>query len=168
MIDKRRTRSYATSLERGEVPMNKSFFDAVKHYPDFKMVFKEFCDVASKRLNENASLPGVSFSAGRDGASAQLQVLDHTFEISLRFLIVENAPWGVLQASLPEANKEPVRLFHTFFDEQGKVWATPDAPPDLDLLYSVEFVKTFVNRVAHEYFSHLSAKLGSHNRPPIP
>ena len=140
--------------------MNKPFLDAARDYPHFKTLFKEFCDTATKWLNGNAYLPGVNFSTRGDGASAQLQAFDRTFEISLHFLIVENAPSGVLQISLPEASKEPVRLFHLFFDEHGKVKVAPDAPADLDFLDRIEFVKTFVNRVAHEYFSHLSAVLG--------
>lgn len=138
---------------------NQLFVDAVQAYPNFKGLFSDFCDRAAKRIDGNEYLPGVSFSAGSDGASAKLQALDRVFDISLHFLIVENACWGVLQVSLPEANKEPVRLFHLVFDEQGKVRDAPDAPPDIDLLYSIEFVKAFVNRVAHEYFSYLSAVL---------
>lgn len=138
---------------------NQPFFDAVKRYPAFKDLFNQFCHEAAKRLNENAYLSDVTFAAGADGASAQLQALDRTFEISLHFLIVENASWGVLQVSLPEENKEPVRLFHLFFDERGNVKATPDASADLHPLFSTGFVETFVNRVAREYFSHLSAVL---------
>jgi len=136
---------------------NQPFVDAVKRYPTFKTLFKQFCDEAAKRLNGN--LPDVNFSAGADGASAKLKALDRTFEISLHFLIVENARWAVLQVSLPEENKEPVRLFHLFFDERGNVKATPDASVDLRHLSSTGFVETFVNRVAREYFSHLSAVL---------
>ena len=138
---------------------NQPFFDAVKRYPNFKTLFKQFCDEAAKRLNGN--FPDVNFSAGADGASAKLKALDRTFQISLHFLIVENARWAVLQVSLPEENKEPVRLFHLFFDERGNVKATPDASVDLRHLSSTGFVETFVNRVAREYFSHLSAALGS-------
>ena len=72
--------------------MNKPFLDAVTDYPHFKTLFKKFCDTAAKWLNGNVHLPGVNFSARGDGASAQLQAFDRTFEISLHFLIVENPP----------------------------------------------------------------------------
>lgn len=139
---------------------NRPFVDAVEAYSNFKGLFKRFCDEAAKQLNGNAYPSYVSFSAGADGASAKLQALDRTFEISLHFLIVENAPWGVLQVSLPQENKEPVRLFHLLFDNLGNVKPTSDAPKDRHtFLASTGFMKTFVDRAAREYFSHLSAVL---------
>jgi hypothetical protein len=136
--------NYATQL----------FVDAVKNYPAFKELFKQFCDEAAKRLNDNAQLPNVKFSPDADGASAKLQALDCTFGISLRFLIVETIPWGVLQVFLTSESKEPVRLFHLFFDNLGNVKAAPDASADLHSLSSTKFVETFINRVVQEYFSH--------------
>lgn len=139
---------------------NQSFADAVQAYPEFKGLFKQFCDEAGKRLNGNDVLPDVTFYTGADGASAKLQALDRTFEISFRFLILENARWGVLQVSFPQEDKEPVRLFNLCFDRLGNVKRTPGAPKSLHtLLFHHEFVEAFVNRVADEYFFQLSAVL---------
>lgn len=134
------------------------FFDAVRLYPDFKGLFKQFCDEAVKRLNENNQLLDVKFFPDADGASAKLQALGRTFDISLLFFIVEGIPWGVLQVSLPGESKEPVRLFHLFFDNLGNVKTALDASASIDSLSSTEFVKKFVNQVAQEYFSHLRGK----------
>jgi hypothetical protein len=136
---------------------NQPFADAVVVYPDFKGLFKRFCDEATKRLNGNDYLPDVSFSADADGASAKLQALDRTFEISFSFLVVKNEHLGVLEVSLPQENKEPVRLFHLSFDRLGDVKPTSDSGFHNIHRYGAEFVQTFVNRVAHEYFSHLCA-----------
>ena len=137
---------------------NRPFIDAVEAYSNFKGLFKRFCDEAAERLNGDAYPSDVSFSADPDGASAKLQALDRTFEISLHFLIVENAPAGVLEVSLLQENREPVRLFPLFFDNLGNAKPTSDAPKSLHTFPgSTGFVDTFVNRVAREYFSHLSA-----------
>jgi hypothetical protein len=139
---------------------NQPFADAVEAYPNFKGLFKRFCDEADKILNGNDFLPGVKFFAGADGASAKLQALDRTFEISLHFLVVENESSGVLQVSLPEENKEPVRLFHLFFDELGNAKPTSDMPKGLHtVLFSRGFVGMFLDQVTRKYFSHLSAVL---------
>lgn len=141
---------------------NHPFADAVEAYPNFKGLFKQFCEKMTERLNGNAYLPDVDFSAHANGTSAKLRALDRIFEISFRFLIVENAPWGVLQVSLPEENKEPVRLFHLFFNNLGNAKPALDTPGGLHtLISSTGFVETFINRIAHEYFFHLSAVLES-------
>jgi hypothetical protein len=36
---------------------NQPFVDAVKLYPDFKRLFKQFCDEAAKRLNREYPPP---------------------------------------------------------------------------------------------------------------
>jgi hypothetical protein len=130
---------------------NLQFTDAVRIYPDFKILFKQFCEVMAKRLNGNEQLPGVKFSVEEDGVCATLQALDCTFDISFRFAIVDTTPRGLLRVSIPGEDKTKVQLFQYLFDKIGNVFIAPDASASLHSVTSDEFVKAFINRVASEH-----------------
>ena len=135
---------------------NQPFANAVKHYPNFKALFRQFCDAAAKQLNGNAQLPLVSFSVMSDGNSASLHALGRTFDISLRFVILDNIPWGVLEVTVPGETKEPVRLFHVLFDELGNVKDTLDnSAPARGSFQSSESLANFLDQVVEKYFSYL-------------
>lgn len=131
---------------------NLQFTAAVRIYPDYKNLFKQFCDEMAKRLNGNEQLPGVKFSVAADGVCATLQALDCTFDISFRFAIVDSTPRGLLRVSLPGEDKMKIQLFQYLFDNIGNVFTAPDASASLHSLTSAEFVETFINRVASEHF----------------
>jgi hypothetical protein len=113
----------------------------------------------SGSIGNTHPLSYVNFSAGANGASAKLLALDRTFEISLCFLIVENAPWGVLEVSLPEENKNQSAAVPSLLRQPGERQDPSGRVRGPHTLFSIEFVETFVNQVAREYFSHLSAVL---------
>lgn len=137
----------------------KPFFNAVHAYPEFKDIFKKFCDMATKKLNGNEHLPNVTISVKADGASATLKALDRNFDISFRFLNVNNTLWGVIEASLPGETKEPVRLFHYLFDRNGNVFETLDRTSGFHSAFSTEFVIAFLDQLTEKYFFHLSGVL---------
>lgn len=132
------------------------FVSAVAAYPEFRKLFKQFCDEAAKRLNANPQLPGVAFSPASDGASAQLQALDCTFDIALRYRVIDRCPMGILLVSLPGANREPTRLVHVYFDNLGNVKDSSDGSVALDSLASSAFVELLLDRIVGEYFALLS------------
>ena len=138
---------------------NQLFADAVRIYPDFKDLFERFCAEMKRRLTENAQLPGVTVSPGQNGASVILQALDRTFHISLDFLMPDGTPWGLLRVALLGENKEPIQLFHLFFDHLGNVKETPHSSAAPHSLPSTDFVKRFLNRLTLEHFSRLSSNL---------
>ena len=131
---------------------NLQFTAAVRIYPDYKNLFKQFCDEMAKRLNGNEQLPGVKFSVAADGVCATLQALDCTFDISFRFAIVGSTPRGLLRVSIPGEDKIKIQLFQYLFDSIGNVFTTTDVSASLHSLTSAEFVETFINRVASEHF----------------
>jgi len=135
---------------------DRLFVDAVRTYPNFKNLFKSFCDEAAKRLKDNAKLPGVHFSPGENGTGATLQAFDHTFHISFDFLVSEDTPWGMLRVTLLGEGKEPIQLFQLLVDDLGNVKTTPDARAEPHSLSSAEFVMAFVNHVAYAHFLRLS------------
>ncbi|SRR5258708_5464433 len=138
---------------------NVSFADTVKAYPEFKVQFEKFCEEATTRLNKNPELPGVTFAYTAGDALAKLHALDRTFDVSLRLQRVNNMPIGLVLVHLFGESKEPIYLFHTYFDNLGNVRAAPNGDAGLDSLFSVRYVESFTNRVLQEYFTYLSKSL---------
>ncbi|MGA8148468.1 MAG: hypothetical protein WB870_12990 [Gallionellaceae bacterium] len=64
--------------------MNQKFEQlarTVTDYPQFKDQFSMFCKTIAGGLNNNDKLPGVSFSVIREGATAEIRMLDQIFVI---------------------------------------------------------------------------------------
>lgn len=153
-------------------PKFEQFVRAVIDYPEFKAQFRKFCETSAV-LNNNSKLPGVSFSADRDGTIATIRLLDQAFVV--RFHIVArgdskigtDARLGLLEIYLPTSRDEEILLWRTFFDIHGMVRGTPDAPPTHSHLGDKDFIEKLLGEFTDRYFLRLTEtlKLGAQPLP---
>lgn len=150
--------------------MNQKFEQlarTVTDYPQFKDQFSMFCKTIAGGLNNNDKLPGVSFSLIREGATAEIRMLDQIFVI--RFYLARTPKErrvGVLGVYLPSTGGDETLLWHTYFDIYGNVKKEPDDNSSLYGLMDFDFLKTLLGESSDRYFLHL-AKIFKFGASPL-